>query len=149
MTTTTGYLSTWKNEPRICLFIKDGFLRTDRVRIVNRKRKAAGYRNDAVYGFIVCRVEVKAVPSQRRPSMTHVLLISPEWIQQIVTGKKPRGKHAKGFASTAALKRRLDAFERTCDVRFEVLLQAINQLMGPKGSKRSRAKTSKKRRGRR
>lgn len=144
MTTTTSYLSTWKNEPRICLFIKEGFLRNDRVRIVNRKRKAAGYRNDAVYGFIVCRIEVNAVPSQRRPSMTHVLLISPEWIQQMVTGKKPRGKHA----STAALKRRMDAFERTCEVRFEVLLQAINQLMGPKVPRRPRGKTKNRRRRR-
>jgi hypothetical protein len=55
-----------------------------------------------------------------------------ESVELIVTVKKPRGKSARVFASTAELKRRVEACERACDVRFEVLLHAINQLMRPK-----------------
>ena len=77
--------------------------------------------------------------------MTHELIIPPEWIELITILKKRRGKHTKVFASAAELTRRLDACERVCDVRFEVLLQLINQLMRAEVAKHrpigSRAKT--------
>ena len=149
MTTTTSHLSPWKNTPRNYLFIKDGFVLNDPGRIVRRKRKWGGSKADLSSGFILMsRVEVKARSSQSRPQ-TYELIIPLEWIGRIVTLKKPRGKNTKVFSSTAELTRRLDAFERACDLRFEVLLHAINQLTKPKVPKHrsicSRAKTAKRR----
>ena len=41
----TRHPLTWKDEPRLCLlFVKEGFLLNGRGRIVNRKRKPAGFR---------------------------------------------------------------------------------------------------------
>ena len=85
--------------------------------------------------------------------MTHELVVQPERIELIVTLKKRRGKNVKVLASTAELTRRLEDFERACEVRFEVLLQMIDQLMRAKVPKHrpigSRAKAPKIRRRRR
>ena len=85
--------------------------------------------------------------------MTHELVVQPERIELIVTWKNGRGKNVKVLASTAELSRRLDDFERAWEVRFEVLLQAVNQLMKAKVPKYrsvgSRAKAPKIRRRRR
>src|SRR5215213_1934379 len=135
MAAKTSHLSMRKNEPRICFFIKDGFLLNDG----GRKRKGTGVRDDLSAGFaVLSRVEFQARPSQRKPHITYELMIPVESIERVVTLKKRRGKNAKVFASTAELKRRLDAFERACDFRFEVLLQAINQLMKPEVPRRRR-----------
>ena len=128
MPTTTSHLSMWTDEPPICLFMKEGF-------------------------FVMGRVEIKARPSQRRRHTAHELMISPEWIKVIVTANKRRGKNVKVFASTIELTRRIDAFERACDARFELLFEAINQLIKSKVPKHrsigSRAKSRKIRRRRR
>ena len=85
--------------------------------------------------------------------MTNESVDQPDRIELIVTLKKRRGKNVKVLASTAELTRRLDDFERACEVRFEVLLQMINELMKAKVAKHrpisSRAKTPKIRRRRR
>ena len=131
MTTTTRHSPSRKNASRIRLFIKEGFVLNDPGRIVSRKRKWGESKGDLSSGFVLMgSVEVR--PSQSRPHKTYELIIPLEWIGRIVTLKKPRGKNTKVFSSTAELTRRLDAFERACDLRFEVLLQTINQLMRPK-----------------
>lgn len=133
MITTTSHSSLWKKAPGICLFITEGFVLDDPGRIVRRKGKWGGSKGDLSSGFIVLsRVAVKPRPSQSRPHKAYELMIPLESIGRIVTLKKPRGKNTKVFSSTAELRRRLDAFERACDLRFEVLLQAINQLTRPK-----------------
>ena len=85
--------------------------------------------------------------------MTNESVDQPERIELIVTLKKRRGKNVTELGSTAELTRRIDDFERACEVRFEVLLQMINELMKAKVAKHrpigSRAKTPKIRRRRR
>src|SRR5215212_5646475 len=76
----TRYPLTWKNDPRLCLlFVKEGFVLNGRGRIVNRKRKPAGSKDELSSGFVVmCTVEVKSRASQRRPHMTHELINVPD-----------------------------------------------------------------------
>jgi hypothetical protein len=85
--------------------------------------------------------------------MTNESVDQPERIELIVTLKKRRGKNVKVLESTAELTKRLEDFERACEVRFEVLLQMLNELMRAKVAKHrpigSRAKTPKIRRRRR
>jgi hypothetical protein len=82
--------------------------------------------------------------------MTNELMIPSEWIELITILKKRRGKHTKVFGPAAKLTKRLGACERVCDVRFEVLLQLINELMRAEAAKHrptpSRAKTANIRR---
>ncbi|HEX5886891.1 MAG TPA: hypothetical protein VFY67_20285 [Pyrinomonadaceae bacterium] len=85
--------------------------------------------------------------------MTQESVDQPERIELIVTLKKRRGKNVTVLDSTAELTRRLEDFERAWEVRFEVLLQMVNELMRVKVAKQrpigSRAKTPKIRRRRR
>ena len=85
--------------------------------------------------------------------MTQESVDQPERIELIVTWKKRRGKSVEVLDPTAELTRRFEDFERACEVRFEVLLQMINELMRAKVAKHrpigSRAKTPKIRRHRR
>ena len=100
MTTTTSHSSPRKNAPRICLFIKEGFVLNDPGRIVRRKRKWGGSKGDLSSGFVLmCSVEVEARSSQSRPHQTYELIVPLEWIGRIVTLKKPRGKNPKESAT--------------------------------------------------
>jgi len=86
MLTTTSHLPLKKSDPRICLFVKRGFLLNDRGLIVNRKRNSVRSGDDLGTGFVViCRVELKSGASQRKPHMTHELIsIPPESVERSI-----------------------------------------------------------------
>ena len=86
MNSTPSHLPLTKSEPRICLFVKRGFLLNDCGLIVNRKRTSVGSGGDLTSGFVLmCRIEVKPGASQPRPHMTHELIsISPESVERSI-----------------------------------------------------------------